>query len=367
MGKSTGVRQSLIALDILRGMAAIAVLLGHVRGGSFVEFGALPADQRNAFVAVFFGLTRLGQLAILTFFVLSGFFVGGQIISRLRENDFCLRDYAIDRFTRIMLPLVPACVFTAFISSVFFSESIRFGDLVGNMVGLNGVLVPTLSHNAALWTLAFEIWFYIVGGVIGYLLSGKEDAKNNLVFLALIVCISVFSVLPARYLLYWILGAVATILVNARHRAALGCCGLFFLVLGAIFFELAVPSKSFENLAFVPMEVSEAMMCAGLFLALPWLCNSSLNDRLKRLKRVAALISGFSYTLYLFHTPTSATLDLIFARADRITFQSLVIFGLRILICLVVAWIAFMLFERNTPRFRKYLKSRLTTDPRAPN
>jgi hypothetical protein len=39
----------------------------HVRGASFVEFGALPPEQRSVLVAFLFGLPRLGQEAVMVF------------------------------------------------------------------------------------------------------------------------------------------------------------------------------------------------------------------------------------------------------------------------------------------------------------
>jgi peptidoglycan/LPS O-acetylase OafA/YrhL len=141
----------------------------HVRGGSFVEFSALPPEQRNTLVAVLFGLTRLGQEAVMVFFVLSGFLVGGQIIGRSRKGSFDLTTYAIDRCTRIFLPLIPACVLTAIVSSVVFGQSISLLQLAANMSGMNDIIAPTLGYNLPLWSLSYEIWFYIGGGALGYL------------------------------------------------------------------------------------------------------------------------------------------------------------------------------------------------------
>jgi len=53
-------RSQIVALDLLRGLAALAVVLSHLRGSSFVEFGALPFAQQTISVAGFFAATRLG-------------------------------------------------------------------------------------------------------------------------------------------------------------------------------------------------------------------------------------------------------------------------------------------------------------------
>lgn len=96
---------SLVGLDLLRAAAAITVFLVHVRGASFVDFGALPASQRTFFTAVAFGVTRLGHEAVMIFFVLSGYLVGGQVIRRVIAGRFSIADYAIDRSTRIFTVL----------------------------------------------------------------------------------------------------------------------------------------------------------------------------------------------------------------------------------------------------------------------
>jgi peptidoglycan/LPS O-acetylase OafA/YrhL len=59
-------------------LAAIMVLVAHVRAASFVEYGALPQEQKSVLVAAIFAASRLGLEAALVFFVLSGFLVGGQ-------------------------------------------------------------------------------------------------------------------------------------------------------------------------------------------------------------------------------------------------------------------------------------------------
>jgi peptidoglycan/LPS O-acetylase OafA/YrhL len=186
-------RPSLIALDLARGLAAITVMLVHVRLRSFVELGALPPSEQSWPVEVFFAATRLGQEAVLLFFVLSGFLVGGQIIRRAKSGTFSLRDYGIDRCSRILLPLVPACLLTALIGRFVLGHGIDLPVLVANMVGLNGVLAPTLDANLPLWSLSYEIWFYIAGGACVMLTRRPLGA-----FVALAACSVVFSILQHR-------------------------------------------------------------------------------------------------------------------------------------------------------------------------
>ena len=47
-------------LDLVRFLAAFAVMAGHFRGAFFVEYSLLPEAQQNIFVFIFYSVTRLG-------------------------------------------------------------------------------------------------------------------------------------------------------------------------------------------------------------------------------------------------------------------------------------------------------------------
>ena len=114
-----------------------------------MEFGALPAGQKTALVAAFYALTRVGGEAVVAFFVLSGFLVGGKAIERMREGTFRPGDYAIDRLVRLMLPLAPALLFTALVG-LYVNGTVNVAQFVGNLLSLQGVLVLPYSGNGPL-------------------------------------------------------------------------------------------------------------------------------------------------------------------------------------------------------------------------
>ena len=144
------VQHSLVALNLMRGLAALTVLVSHLRGDAFVEYRSLPNLQHNLIVALFFAATRLAYEAVIVFFVLSGFLVGGQVLAHIRQSKFKISDYAINRATRILIPLIPACLFTAAIDLLVFGQPPHAGQLVANMVGLNEIVAPSLETNSVL-------------------------------------------------------------------------------------------------------------------------------------------------------------------------------------------------------------------------
>src|ERR1700729_3810254 len=65
-------------VDMLRGLAAGLVVCGHLRAYVFNNFAAL-SDVGYA-TTIFYGITALGHQAVIIFFAMSGFLVGGKAL-----------------------------------------------------------------------------------------------------------------------------------------------------------------------------------------------------------------------------------------------------------------------------------------------
>jgi peptidoglycan/LPS O-acetylase OafA/YrhL len=347
-------RHTLPALDVIRGCAALAVLVAHLRGDAFVENGALPTSQHNVLVAILFGLTRLGHEAVIVFFALSGFLVGGQVLFRIRHAKFRLSDYAIDRVTRILIPLIPACLFTAAIDFSMFRRPPHVGQLAANMLGLNEIVAPTLETNPVLWSLSYEIWFYILAGAAAYAVSRRPNAVSLFV---LGICAIIFYVLKVEYLMFWVFGACASLLVDVPIKKTLFFIGTGLLLAGSLFYQLSQGSRSVVPIAYISAEAAEMMMGSGIAMTLPFFASVSVNKAISRIGTIAGALGAFSYSLYLIHRPADAALNLFFDKASVLSVRSLSNFGLRLSICLIVAIFFYYLFERNTPTVRKYLRN----------
>lgn len=68
-------------LDLIRFIAAFLVVAVHVRCEFFNTYSLLDHNSQNYFTQVFFFLNSFGGQAVIIFFVLSGFLVGGKILS----------------------------------------------------------------------------------------------------------------------------------------------------------------------------------------------------------------------------------------------------------------------------------------------
>lgn len=346
-------REKYLALDLLRGAAALAVFFCHVRGAAFVEFGALPASQKTTAVATFFALTRMGHEAVLVFFVLSGFLVGGSAINRALQKQFDARAYAIDRATRIFIPLIPACILTVVIGSLALNSKPDWLQVGLNIVGLNEVFGATLTINAPLWSLAYEIWFYVFAGAAAYSLSKR--GINVTASVALLCAIAILANARILYLLFWCLGTASIFALSWRHKGAIALVGLLSFLIGCAIYEADAPSRSFANIVVMPVWISEMLVSIGVCLALPFLCSSKLSGVLKPICKPVLCLSRMSYSLYLIHYPINCALDIWLPRATELSRASFAAFCVRGCLVFGGSLLFYLCFEAQTGLVRRFL------------
>ncbi len=201
-------------LDLVRFTAAFLVLICHFRGAFFVEYTLLPAEQKNPLIFAFYSLTRLGNEAVLIFFVMSGFLVGGKAIERLQQGAFDIKGYAIDRTVRIMLPLISALLLFIPVS-IIRGLDIDWLAWLGNLFSLQGIC--TYSVIEPLWSLSYEVWFYILMGTISlFFIKQNIISKKIYAVLFLLICSLVFTKLHPHYLFMWFMGAFAYLIIPKK-------------------------------------------------------------------------------------------------------------------------------------------------------
>jgi peptidoglycan/LPS O-acetylase OafA/YrhL len=96
------------------------VLFAHTRG-SYTDV----VEQPSLFPKLFYSITALGSQAVVIFFVLSGFLIGGSLADSMQRGSFDLERYLMARFVRIYIVYIPALVIT---EAVFLLGSILLSD-----------------------------------------------------------------------------------------------------------------------------------------------------------------------------------------------------------------------------------------------
>ncbi|MGE0457322.1 MAG: acyltransferase family protein [Bauldia sp.] len=279
----------------MRASAAALVFLAHLRIILLPPYDALPPSDQSALSLAFYLISRPAHSAVLVFFVLSGHLVLGRIISRLRADTFNLTTYSVDRVTRIVLPLLPALLLTKIVADSL-EIPFTFSSIVLHAVGLNEVIVDTTRANPPLWSLAYEIWFYILGGAVA-LLVGRRYVLQGIAILACIII--VFSILNASYLLFWIFGGITVSVLPFRFngQAVIGCA---LAAVGFILAELSSPGAPWTS-AIQWHSLFNGLLCVGLGLALPRLAEIRIRQRAVIFLATAG--SAVSYSMYVVHYP----------------------------------------------------------------
>ncbi len=344
-------------LDSFRFIAALMVVITHTRGTLFVEYAALT--EKSFVVTAFFAFTRIANEAVIVFFVLSGFLVGGRALEKIVEGTFQPTTYAVDRFVRIMLPLIPALIITAAVC-ILVDGSFSGFELIGNIFFLQGIFVYPFGNNAPLWSLSYEVWFYVLAYAVGIFTLNKR--YNFLSTSILILITAIFTVLFPVYLFSWLIGAMAYI-----RRPSDFSWKIFLLAITLCLYSIVaiqVGSKSISvsveyfTSYFPSLNMSRIFLSAGIAMMIQQvLCLKPKTILMKKLDSLGTMLAASSYTLYLTHVPVLKLLVYLgLNKSDQINISTISIFVITILICLFVGWFVYLLFEKHTDLVKNNIK-----------
>lgn len=369
--------QRYIWLDLVRGLSAVAVCAGHLRAAMFVDYAQLHEPSLG--VRAFYFVTGLGHQAVMVFFVLSGFLVGGSVLAN--RDKFKLADYMIARLTRLWVVLIPALLVTflvdeflaahhpAVLSGAYASlwnsgppadgaYSRSLVTLLGNVFFLQTIATPVFGTNGPLWSLANEFWYYLLFPLCLFPF-GYGSGQGGRRFIGLFA-IPIFFILPQGMrlgYLVWLLGAGLYFVSNrleAWHKP--------FMVIGTFTF---IGSLMYSKVGLLQVSTglsSDLVVGLGFFVfCAALICIPQSQNTKSPLFSCARGLSEISYSLYLVHFPFVVVIGSLLYGSRQIE-PSLMGFGQ------YFGWLAFLLslgaafwwaFERNTNAIRKLVSRRL--------
>lgn len=135
-------------LEALRGFAAFTVVLTHCFGFSKV----LNGSTRHGIWTYDFP----GHLAVLVFFILSGFVIGLTTKKSLTWQTTGL--YLKKRFLR----LYPIYILGIALSLFFTHNHYPIGDIISNLLFMQRVTAEPLYEVGVIWSLNYEVLFYLL-------------------------------------------------------------------------------------------------------------------------------------------------------------------------------------------------------------
>ncbi len=321
-------------LDLIRGLAALAVMIGHVRALFFVDY--LHVLKGKGIVTALYFVTSLGHQAVLVFFLLSGFFISRSVFGSFQQSRWSWSTYLINRLTRLLLVLIPSLALCALWDRVgmtfpeaapYYYHSIpAFGPaviaanssiavLLGNLCFLQSIYVPTFGSNLPLWSLSYEFWYYMLFPVLLSVIIARPPFIKRLGYLLLGTAISL--TLGGRMtllFLVWLGGAGIGLLhdLRAKHIASAGRSWSLYGAAGAGS-VLMVVTKLFVKVDTVADLLFGAAFAPVMYVFIE-VGGSAVNRIYARLSR---LIASFSYTLYLVHLPLLILIRAFLARVPR--------------------------------------------------
>lgn len=145
-------------LDTIRFISAFVVVISHTSIVFGTNYEGLAQEYQTTMGAMQYVLLRSGAEAVMVFFVLSGFLVGGRTVDKLIEGTFDSKKYVIDRAVRILLPLISALILS-YITNTLLDINYSWYDYIGNLFSLQDILVEPV--NDVLWSLSREVWYFI--------------------------------------------------------------------------------------------------------------------------------------------------------------------------------------------------------------
>ena len=400
-------------LDLVRGTSALLVMLGHLRGFIFVDYGDL--ERAGILTKLFYFATGLGHQAVMVFFVLSGYFVGGSVVAGLRNGNFTWRGYAAVRLTRLWMVLIPALLLTLCMDLLGrqWNPGAYAGDLhasfmcgpqpgqpaawdaltlLGNLLFVQTVAVPVFGSNGPLWSLANEFWYYLVFPLVGCGLRALLT-KRWLLAAGLLAGAAILGWwLPGGLVAggaIWLLGVGVWWVGSQASRLRIADCGLRITgeeqERGGSQFPTSDPRTPISAVALVTLlrrwqwrvlggllflgtlAASKTSHClggdyaVGTAFALWMLALSGAWRSSAWWTRVVTGLSEISYTLYVVHFPLLFFVSAVVLQGKQFPADApgyLCFAGLAAAILLLSTGL-WWLFERNTDPVRKWILGRM--------
>jgi peptidoglycan/LPS O-acetylase OafA/YrhL len=302
-----------IALDLVRALAALAVLVGHA-----VQLGHYSGPYPFSIL--------FQHNAVIVFFVLSGLVIAASV----DRGGQTLTSYAVARIARILPVALPALAISMAIVVIdqLIAPAPLFGE-DGRAISASKVIFAALflseswqtgfALNPPYWSLCYEVWFYALFAAATFL-----DGWKRAVWLAVLAAIAgpnILLLLPV-----WLVGVAIVRLPAARAESAR--LGAIFAGIGlaSLFVVPAVTHPLLRVLsgvlpwrpAFSIYALSDILLALGIAIGFVGLRSLTLGGApwLERVAGPVRYAANMSFSLYLLHWPLLKLLRVLRAPED---------------------------------------------------
>lgn len=357
--------QSLL-MNLLRGLASLQVAAAHLRAEIYPGLRNLD-EPGFAYMALAF-FTGFAHQAVMVFFLISGWLVGGSLLNKMGQPR-ALRSYAIDRATRLWTVLLPTfflMIGIGLITGAAAPEPAGFGapgefsagTFVGNLLGLQTVVVDRFGGNYPLWSLANETWYYIQFPLLLLVFTGRGLLQQAAGAALLALSMAFLPYVMSLYFGIWLLGALFS---RIRIDSSVGVRLFLLAVAGAISVYYRVYGVNDDIL---PESFGQDLICSLPIVILLATMNKPIGNSpfVQRIGALGKWLSEFSFTLYVLHVPLIFLLQYVgrtwFGRKmldPAVPADFALYFGM-LAFLMGASYLSYLLFERNTYRVRRFAK-----------
>lgn len=307
-------------LDLIRALAAFAVLFGHMAHTRFT--GGTYYFLRDINIA---------SDAVVIFFVISGL-----VIAYAAGRDANLQTYAFNRLTRLFSVLIPALILTLVFDAIGtraaieaypqgYYQALPVGEFLLRGLTFTNQWIGIWDHvrlgtNGPLWSLSYEVAYYLIFGVAVFLSGALRVALIALV--ALLAGVPVLALLPAWGLgvLVWHRLSNPTAPALPRAMAMIFAFGAPALIVLAKIYGIPQALTNVTAAVYAPgshhvLGYSDEVLWNSLVAVLMALHLIGVKPLLENIaasgiiSKTIRWIAGASFSLYVVHYPTLHLLD----------------------------------------------------------
>lgn len=350
-------------LNILRGFAALQVCVHHFRNHFYLSYNDV-VDPGIIFKAFAFA-TGFANHAVMVFFAISGWLVGGSVLNNFNKDNFTI-NYAIDRISRLWTVIIPTLFIslgiimfitnTALPNDVFNGATdIDIKTFLGNMFGLQTVFVEQYAANYPLWSLANETWYYISFPLLLAIFLPTKSKNVKLISLISLALIAIY--LPNEIMTFsivWLLGALfSRIKINTN------------LIIKSLFLLLSLGAMTYGRYKNIHNDI---FIIISYILPLLLFLSANQKEKYVWMKKESIMnkgvdfLSNISFSLYVLHVPLiylSHSIYISYTGNRHLTVNNIhdgFIFAGLILASISLTYIFHILFEQRHLIIRKKIK-----------
>lgn len=304
-----------VALDAMRGIAALLVLLDHCHNLFFVNLGIAMHDASHPrLLMTLYAINGTGVEAVVIFFVLSGYLISSSVLRAFEQGRWSWKEYLTHRLVRLWLVLLPAFVLGGLwdcgrlarlnhgegagsLIARMAADGFTWKIFFGNVFFLQEIHTVNFGSNRVLWSLAAEFWYYILFP-LGWIAVRRGSSPRarilsgfGFVLVAAFLTKGVLALFPV-----WLFGVALAMVKPATLKKSTRWIAVVLYVPCVLKLALTEwPWHYFKMDYFLG-----ALTTVFLWVLLS--ANGRADERALAV-RIARRLAGFSYSLYLVHYP----------------------------------------------------------------